>query len=407
VLFTRIRRTVGAGFLLAAVVVIGFVIGTLALTRDVESAARWVAHTREVQREIERFTTSLSDVGASTRGYVVTGAPDYLAEYRLAAARARDCFADLRRLTRDNPAQQKRLDEVDEALTVRLRTAERIVSLRQDRGFESARDEVMKGAYLIEMTRLRLLIADLLFEEDRLLSKREAHVTRLADLLRAVLVALGVLCVAALLPMYLALRRLLREQEVESRRDAELALHDPLTGLPNRRLLLDRLAHALTVARRQRTETAVLFLDLDGFKAVNDSFGHDVGDALLEAVAERLAKGRRSSDTVARIAGDEFVVVLDHLRDARDVEQVAREIIDALSRPYALGSTTARIGTSVGWAVYPHDGLEAAVLMRRADTALYAAKRGGKGRAERWNARLDLVAIDGGVGATADASRAA
>ncbi|MCU0869216.1 MAG: diguanylate cyclase [Burkholderiales bacterium] len=387
-LFGRIRRTVVVGFVAAAAAVVGFVTAAVVLSLQLQADSAQVARTREIQREVERFATSVSDIGAATRGYVVTGDADELADWRTALVHVRASFDALHALTADNAQQQRRLDELGDALRARLATSDRIVALRHDRGWDAARDEIRKGAYLIEMTRLRLLIADLQLEEERLLARRERQVVITAERLRTLLVALGVMGVASLVPMYLALDRLLREQESVSTRDAELALHDALTGLPNRRLLQDRLARALVAARRARAQAAVLFLDLDGFKAVNDRLGHDAGDLLLGAVAERLTASRRGTDTVARIAGDEFVVVLADVRDTADVERVGAGIIDAIAQPFPIGSDAVGIGTSIGWVLYPDDGRDAAELMRRADAALYAAKRAGKGRLRRWSADI-------------------
>lgn len=157
-----------------------------------------------------------------------------------------------------------------------------------------------------------------------------------------------------------------------------LALHDVLTGLPNRRLLMDRLSLAIVHARRNRSTMAVMFLDLDGFKQINDSLGHDGGDTLLRLVADRLVATVRQEDTVARLGGDEFVIAL---HEAIDVDQVARlvsKVIAAVSQPYDIQGTEVQMTVSVGVSVYPSHGEDVETLMKSADLALYEAKRGGK-----------------------------
>lgn len=157
-----------------------------------------------------------------------------------------------------------------------------------------------------------------------------------------------------------------------------LALHDPLTGLANRRLLEDRVRMALKHARRERGQMALLYLDLDGFKAVNDQLGHHAGDVLLQQVAERLQAAVRADDTVARLGGDEFMVTLSKVAGTREAARVAGKIIEAVAQPYDLEGQGARVTTSVGLALFPEHGESADALMQNADAALYLAKEAGK-----------------------------
>jgi diguanylate cyclase (GGDEF)-like protein len=157
-----------------------------------------------------------------------------------------------------------------------------------------------------------------------------------------------------------------------------LALHDPLTGLANRRLLEDRMSMALARVRRNKGCMAVMYLDLDGFKEVNDKFGHGAGDILLKAVAQRLTRTVREEDTVARLGGDEFFITLSHIHSATDAGGMAAKVIDAVSQPYDIEGRMVRMTTSVGIGIYPNDGKDAEALMKSADTALYEAKRAGK-----------------------------
>jgi two-component system cell cycle response regulator len=157
-----------------------------------------------------------------------------------------------------------------------------------------------------------------------------------------------------------------------------LALRDPLTGLANRRLLADRIAMALGHARRNAVAMAVVYLDLDGFKQINNTLGHGAGDALLKMVAERLVATVREEDTVARLGGDEFLIALGDLSGIDDAVRMVERAIAAVSKPYDLDGRLVRISTSAGIAVYPADGEDADTLINRADVALYDAKRAGK-----------------------------
>lgn len=157
-----------------------------------------------------------------------------------------------------------------------------------------------------------------------------------------------------------------------------MAQHDPLTSLPNRTLFFDRLERALALARRERRGLAVMFVDLNDFKPVNDTYGHGVGDLLLQAVARRIESALRASDTVARIGGDEFVVLLPNLEHPGDVEDVALKLGQVLSEPFNLDGQIVAISASIGTAVFPDHGNDAASLCRHADTMMYKDKARSK-----------------------------
>jgi diguanylate cyclase (GGDEF)-like protein/PAS domain S-box-containing protein len=156
------------------------------------------------------------------------------------------------------------------------------------------------------------------------------------------------------------------------------AFHDALTGLPNRALYYERLDHLLAYSQRTDQMFGVMFLDLDGFKMVNDEFGHNTGDLLLRAVAERVKSCIRSSDTLARMGGDEFTLLLPQIQQVEDVITVAQKIISAFNLPYKLQQSTHQVTTSIGIALYPFHSRSAETLLKQADTAMYRAKYSGK-----------------------------
>lgn len=192
-----------------------------------------------------------------------------------------------------------------------------------------------------------------------------------------------------------------RLQASEERLYAQ-AHHDSLTGLPNQRLLADRMQQALSHAHRMEGRAAILFLDLDRFKNVNDSLGHAMGDALLRTVAGRLRALVREDDTVARLGGDEFVILLPEIRHDDEPRHVAQKIIDELARPIPVGGQSVSVGVSIGIALYPDDALDAAGWLACADRAMYAAKDGGRNTYQfadpLQNARArDRLAIETGL----------
>ncbi len=171
----------------------------------------------------------------------------------------------------------------------------------------------------------------------------------------------------------------LLEQTAHARQLEHMALHDALTGLPNRSLFSQLLAQGIQEARRSEYSLAVLFLDLDKFKLVNDTLGHDAGDQLLIEIGHRINQALRASDVVARIGGDEFIVLLSDLDNNIQIRQVAEKILAAVCEPYTLAGQQLRIATvSIGISVYPRDGEDEETLIRTADTAMYNAKKSGR-----------------------------
>jgi diguanylate cyclase (GGDEF)-like protein/PAS domain S-box-containing protein len=173
-----------------------------------------------------------------------------------------------------------------------------------------------------------------------------------------------------------------------------LAQYDALTDLPNRALLTDRMNQTLARARRNGTRAAVIYLDLDGFKQINDTLGHDVGDKTLQSVAARLKGCIRSSDTVSRQGGDEFVVLLSEVSHPEDASVMARKILTALTSSHALGDTNIHITLSMGLSTYPEDGQDPETLLKNADTAMYQAKKTGRNNYQFYTKQMNARAIE-------------
>jgi diguanylate cyclase (GGDEF)-like protein/PAS domain S-box-containing protein len=173
-----------------------------------------------------------------------------------------------------------------------------------------------------------------------------------------------------------------------------LAEHDFLTGLPNRMLLNDRITKAIVLALRQKQKLALLFLDLDGFKHINDSLGHPVGDKLLQSVAKRLHDCIDTSETVSRQGGDEFVVLLGGLERAEDVVAPARRMLEAVAGPHMIDGDNLHVTTSIGVSMYPDDGLDAETLIKNADTAMFQAKENGRQNYQFFESAMNVRAVE-------------
>jgi diguanylate cyclase (GGDEF)-like protein/PAS domain S-box-containing protein len=173
-----------------------------------------------------------------------------------------------------------------------------------------------------------------------------------------------------------------------------LAEHDALTGLPNRLLLNDRVGQAIALAQRHMYRVAVLFLDLDGFKHINDSLGHAIGDKLLQSIATHLTDCIRAPDTVSRYAGDEFVVLLPELRQPEDAAIAARRLLQAAAEGHFIGGHDLHVTTSIGVSIYPDDGLDAETLIKNADTAMYQAKENGHQSYQFFRPAMNVRAVE-------------
>ena len=175
---------------------------------------------------------------------------------------------------------------------------------------------------------------------------------------------------------------------------AHSAQHDFLTGLPNRMLLNDRVSQAIALASRHMKQVAVLFLDLDGFKYINDSLGHSIGDKLLQSIAKRLVHCVRDSDTVSRQGGDEFVVLLSEAEQSEDAAIIARRMLQAVAEPHSIDQRDLHVTTSIGVSVYPDDGLDAEALIKNADTAMYQAKESGRQSYRFFKPAMNIRAVE-------------
>jgi diguanylate cyclase (GGDEF)-like protein len=187
--------------------------------------------------------------------------------------------------------------------------------------------------------------------------------------------------------------RMILQLNIARERARHLANHDQLTGLANRLLFSDRLSQAVAAARRNRHKLAILFLDLDGFKMINDTLGHMVGAGLLRSIAGRLTAGVRSSDTAARLGGDEFAVLLTHLPDELGAAKAAGKILESMAKPMLLKDHSFVMTASIGISTFPRDGVEPAELVKKADTAMYYAKQRGRNRYEFYNKDMNTAVL--------------
>jgi diguanylate cyclase (GGDEF)-like protein len=192
--------------------------------------------------------------------------------------------------------------------------------------------------------------------------------------------------------MAISLDKILKERDIQEEEIKFLAYHDALTRLPNRVLFHDRLGQALALAGRSKELVGVMFLDLDRFKSINDTFGHSIGDILLQTVAERLKSCLRASDTVTRMGGDEFMLILTGLKDMDQITVLAEKLLAVLAKPLTLESIEITVSGSLGISVYPQDGNDQETLIRNADAAMYNAKSIGRNNYQFYDIHMDIMA---------------
>jgi diguanylate cyclase (GGDEF)-like protein len=252
---------------------------------------------------------------------------------------------------------------------------------------DSGTDSMLVSSQTAEGTRLERWLLPVFERVERistsgqLIDIRYTQQQRLKDVLRPETVAfLILLFAAAFLSPWLLLRhyRALTRASIEHEQSAYLATHDVLTGVPNRYLLADRLKLAVHNWERNGARFAVILLDLDHFKEINDRFGHEAGDRVLCAAADRMTAQLRSCDTVARYGGDEFVILLTNVLDSRDAAQVGEKLLAAVSHPIATPGGNLTVSCSLGIAVCPDHGTDLDTLRRNADMAMYQAKQSGR-----------------------------
>jgi diguanylate cyclase (GGDEF)-like protein/PAS domain S-box-containing protein len=193
---------------------------------------------------------------------------------------------------------------------------------------------------------------------------------------------------------YRGIGRDITQETRAEERVQRLARFDPLTGLFNRPMFFERLDHALAVARRRGTAVALLFIDLDRFKNINDTFGHLTGDEVIRTMAQRLTCAVRETDTLARLGGDEFIVLAENLASASDASELAQRLVETLAEPVALAGTECHLGASIGIAAFPADGDDAATLLKKADIAMYRAKDAGRSNFQFYSEAMNQPLIE-------------
>jgi diguanylate cyclase (GGDEF)-like protein len=369
-------RLAGAGLLVAAVTIGVLGLLTLAELDREADLHRAVMTAQQVKDSLDKLRSHLIELRAASRLVALTGESDAFLDIERRAAEVETELGYLaERASADTPLPT--FEELAPAARLLVVHARSISSTRSVRGSISAAN-LAREAERVEADAIRALDRSDAAVSSRI-NERTVAQMQLSERLRRYVTWLLVGSVGGLAFLFAAYRRVQLRERVAQSRIERLAHFDMLTGLPNRALLADRLAQESARAKRGARPFAVLMFDLDGFKKVNDTWGHAAGDHVLKQVATRARECVRASDTIGRLGGDEFLALLPET-SLEGAQGVAEKLREALRAPYVVAKTTAMLGASVGIAIFPQHGTDADDLLRAADGALYHSKREGKNR---------------------------
>jgi len=369
-----------------------FVIGSLIafgiLVANAFVSYRTIANLIEASRTAEntlKLVGALKDLQGNVvgseielRGYIIGGERDRLARAQAFLGRAANLVQTLRALSGAIPDQMPQVELLGTLIDEEFERFATLSKIHGQKGVSAAVRTIRATASEATTRRIQLLTTDLMAAGDARLARRNEQSRRGSDL-SVVTAAVATLLNLGLLGVVILLVR----REIKDRQHAEevvkfAATHDPLTGLANRLLLTERVNRALAAAKSEGRRIAMLFIDLDRFKNINDTLGHEAGDRLLQNVANRLARCVRRSDTVARQGGDEFVVLIEAFQGPDDLAQVAEKILVEVAEPMTVYGREFQITASIGVSTCPVDGEDLQALLKNADIAMYRAKQQGK-----------------------------
>ncbi len=380
---------------------------------------KWVNHTHKVIIETEYYLSALQDTETGQRGYLLTNNPSYLEPYYKGLVAAKESFSKLLFLVSDNPVQTKRLNTINALMKLKLDELKETISLAQgpNTSYKKALEIVKQNKGKQYMDNIRAHIIQFKSTELVLLEKRKgdyrSHKAKISTaMVGEILFFLfsGILTVVFLNknffdPLNMLIfntRRMEKGKKIDildiipnhemgyliasffkmnqkvyqrSKRLDYKAHHDELTGLKNRSNLLDEIKEAVNNAKEFNTKTAILFLDLDKFKQLNDTMGHDAGDAMLIETANRLINAIRSDDIAFRVGGDEFVILLKNIATISDAEKIISNLLNVFQSPMSINDTSIDILISIGVSIAPDNSEDPEKLLKMSDIAMYASKK--------------------------------
>jgi len=378
---SKLLRFLSQKFVVGSIVALGILVANALVSyrtiNNLIDASRIVERTLKVVEALKDVRDSVVNSETELRGYIISGDGDRLARARAFLESTKETVQTLHVLSEAIPDQLRQIEQLDALIVEESQRFDKLIEIHSQKGVSATIRGIRATADAATIHRIQLITAELRGAGDARLVRRTEQFKRSSDV-SVITAVIATLLNVGLLGVVILLAR----REIRERRQAEevvkfAATHDPLTGLPNRSLLADRAARALDEAKSQGRSLAVLFIDLDRFKNINDALGHGAGDRLLQNVAGRLARCVRRSDTVARQGGDEFVVLAEAFQGSSGLAQVAENIRVAVAKPMAMYGKEFEITASIGISICPVDGEDLWTLLKNADIAMYRAKQQG------------------------------
>ncbi len=344
------------------------------------AAQQRLLHASEVIQAADSILIALQNIETGQRGYLITGKPDYLQPYHRGIATVHGRINRLEKLLSVTPANARLMANLRNLVAQKLAEIDRAIQVRTSQGFNAAAKIVTTDADKQVMDLLRTELSGVMDRYHRRIAAEKLLATPRTELTKIANTAFGLTLLATLAGIYFRFAHALRLRKKLADKAIEEANTDSLTHLPNRALFLNWLSYGLAQASRVKSNPAILFLDLDGFKPINDRFGHSTGDDVLCEVAQRFKQATRGGDMIARIGGDEFAIFIPTVSEERYLVTLASRIIESVYQPIVAAGLTVNLSISIGAAVYPRDGSDPASLLAAADEAMYQSKRQGGGK---------------------------
>jgi diguanylate cyclase (GGDEF)-like protein len=373
---TSIEQKVLRSFLLAIACAIAIGAASLWLQMKFTTAQVNMDYDQSVLHAVDQVLQSEVNVETGQRGYLITGNASYLVPYEAGRAAVHGNLALLESLLPKTPESRASMARLQSLSALKLAEMAETIRLEKDSGFGAAKALVDTDTGRNALDQIRAILANWSTIYSGKVVQERHQLSIVAWRTHGSLLLSGLTMSGLLIWAYWRIFRDLRQRRILATRLAHEASHDPLTQLPNRRLFGEWTQYALSQAEREGQQAAIFYLDIDGFKGVNDRFGHAQGDLLLQAVAARLRDATRGGDVVARLGGDEFAVLLPTLSNFGDPAGLAQRLLEALSNPFPETSGLS-VGVTIGIAVFPTDASTPERLISAADTAMYNAKRAG------------------------------
>ncbi|MHB1948031.1 MAG: putative bifunctional diguanylate cyclase/phosphodiesterase [Gammaproteobacteria bacterium] len=348
-------------------------------------ATQWIMHTHETIETSDAIFISYYAAESKLRGFLLTGNANFIDRYEREIQRINNSINRLKESTQDNVNQQINIKNLETLIQSRLTALSSLINIKKKLGLDAALKNI-EIQHTDELSnQIQQALHNIKKQEEMLLSQRFAARQIQRHKTNIILVVGNFLSLSVILICFILLKvELLQRLKIEKRMkqsEAELihlAYFDPLTGLPNRTQLLDKLEADIKIANANHEKIALLFLDLDHFKSINDSLGHEIGDGLLKTVATHLSQIIGDKNFVARLGSDEFVIVLKWIISINELSNFAENLLQSLKNIFIIKDHRIYITASIGISVFPHHGSEAGTLIKNADIAMYQAKEKGR-----------------------------